>query len=87
MEAGVVVVNEDDIREQPSGSDNKLPFAGGTAVGPYANGMVTEQLPFSAGQDGHFSEDVVVQCTWNQPDPELPTGEYSGMVIFTALIP
>jgi hypothetical protein len=86
LHAGVAVVNSDKIREQPSGSDNVLPFKGGTAVGPYKTGLVTESLPFSAGQNGHFSEDVVVQCTWNQPDPELPRGEYSGMVVFTAMI-
>ncbi len=86
LSAGVVVVNSDKIREQPSGSDNVLEFKEGAAVGPYSNGMVTYSLPFSAGQNGHFSEDVVVQCTWNQPDPELPRGEYSGMVVFTAMI-
>jgi hypothetical protein len=86
LNAGVVVVNQDQVREQPSGADNVMPFVGGTAVGPYGNGLITAPTPFSAGQNGHFSQDVVVQCTWDQIDPELPRGEYSGLVIFTALI-
>jgi hypothetical protein len=83
--AGVVVVNELAVREQPAGSDNVLAFAGSVTVGPYT-GLVTELGQFSAGQDGSFSQDVTVQCYWDQIDPELPTGEYSGLVIFTAVI-
>jgi hypothetical protein len=86
LNAGVAVVNNTQVREQPSGSDNIMPFVGGTSVGPYANGLITAPTPFSAGQNGHFSEDVVVQCTWDQIDPELPRGEYSGLVVFTAMI-
>lgn len=86
IDAGVVVVNEDLVREQPSGADNVMEYAGGAPVGPYAEGMCTAPTPFSAGQNGHFSQDVVVEVTWDQVDPELPQGEYSGLVVFTAMV-
>jgi len=86
FDAGVVVVNEDLVREQPSGADNVMEYEGIQAVGPYANGYCTAPTPFSAGQNGHFSQDVVVEVTWDQIDPELPQGEYSGLVVFTAMV-
>ncbi len=41
---------------------------------------------YESNQGGHFSQDVDVTVTWNQPDPELPTGEYSGWVKLVAEI-
>ena len=40
----------------------------------------SEQVEFESGQGGHFSQDVTVTVEYDQGDPELPTGEYSGWV-------
>ena len=85
MDAGVVIVNKLEIMEQPAGSDNVLQYQSATSVGPYL-GQLTETGQFSAGQDGRFSQNVVVKPSWDQKDNELPEGEYSGLVIFTAVI-
>jgi hypothetical protein len=85
LSAGVVIVNTTEIMEQPAGSDNVLQYQGAVAVGPYL-GQVTETEQFSAGQDGRLSQNVVVKPSWTQPDDELPEGEYSGLVILTAVI-
>ena len=82
---GVVIVNQNDVKEQPAGSDNVLAYQSAVPVGPYL-GQLTETGQFSAGQDGRFSQDVVVKPSWDQKDNELPEGEYSGLVIFTAVI-
>jgi hypothetical protein len=54
-------------------------------VGPYA-GLATVIGAFGSGQNNHFSQNVTVTPTWNQTNPELPTGEYSGLVTLTAVI-
>jgi len=72
--------------ELPAGEDNKLPYADTPVfVGPYA-GLSTVVGTFGSGQNNHFSQEVVVTPSWNQPDDELPTGEYSGLVVLTAVI-
>lgn len=53
------------------------------------NGMTgweSEMVPFESGQRGHFSQEVAVTVTYDQIDPELPTGEYSGFVKLVAEI-
>ena len=44
-------------------------------------GLLTESVIFESSQDGHFSQDVILTATWNNSDPEQPTGEYSGYVV------
>jgi hypothetical protein len=46
----------------------------------------TESGEFESSQDGHFSQDVSITCTWNQADAEKTTGEYSGFVKLVGLI-
>ena len=73
---------------------NANPIAGGTNVADYGTpttidefpGMQTNAITFESSQDGHFSQDVNVKFTWDQPDPEKPMGEYSGKVKLTALL-
>lgn len=72
--------------ELPAGQDNKLAYVTTPIlVGPYA-GLATEVGTFGSGQNNHFSQEVVVTPSWVQVDPELPTGEYSGLVVLTAVI-
>jgi hypothetical protein len=69
------------------GHSNVAAFSGGT--GPIIQGFptsATEVVQFSSSQNNHFSQNVNVKVVWNQGDPELPTGEYSGIVQVTALL-
>ena len=44
------------------------------------NARQSETWAFESSQAGHFSQDVAVTIPYNQADPELPKGEYSGFV-------
>jgi hypothetical protein len=50
------------------------------------DGWGTQVVRYGSGDNGTFSQNVVVTPTWNQNNPQLPTGEYSGVVTFTAVI-
>ncbi len=84
QDAGVLVQPENG--NETKGGDNVLAFEGTTTVNGFP-AATTEVGNFESGQTGHFSQDVDVTVTWNQPDPELATGEYSGYVMLTAMIP
>ena len=62
-------------------ADNTLPWDPAT---PYAshgqNGMCTQALIVESGQNGTFSIDFGVQLGWQNDDPELPQGYYTGYV-------
>lgn len=47
---------------------------------------LTETVCFESSQNNHFSQSVYVTPTWNQDDPEKPTGQYSGKVRMTVLV-
>ena len=47
---------------------------------------ISASSEFESGQSGHFSCDVPVVCSWNQDDPERPTGDYGGFVKLIAWI-
>ena len=69
------------------GHSNLLEWLVGQTI--YPNGMSaseTETVAFESGQNGHFSQDVDVTIAYDQIDPELPTGEYSGFVKLVATI-
>jgi hypothetical protein len=82
---GVAVVPE--IGSQlPAGSPNVLVYDPTPIfVGPFA-GLSTVVGTFGSGQNNHFSQNVTVIPSWIQADAELPTGEYSGLVVLTAVI-
>jgi hypothetical protein len=70
----------------PAGSGNRLDYlTAPILVGPFA-GLSTVTGTFGSGQNNHFSQQVTVTPSWIQPDSELPTGEYSGLVVLTAVI-
>jgi hypothetical protein len=50
------------------------------------DGQISEIGTFESGQNGHFSQAVDVTVNWDQTDPELPMGEYSGFVQLCAMI-
>ena len=50
-------------------------------------GLTTQSVEFESSQNNHFSQAVTLQVTWNQNDPEKPTGEYSGLVVLWAMVP
>jgi hypothetical protein len=70
------------------------PLGGGDPIAPYVGDTMIEEFPakqtaeitFESGQNNHFSQDVIVTITWNQDDPEKPTGEYTGKVRLTAMV-
>ncbi|MBL7218523.1 MAG: hypothetical protein ISS69_00275 [Phycisphaerae bacterium] len=77
--------------------DNANPLGGGSQVAAFLiggatedidgfPGVPTEQITFESSQNNHFSQNVRLTVTWNQDDPEKPTGEYSGKVKLTALL-
>jgi hypothetical protein len=41
---------------------------------------------FESSQNGHFSQEVSVSCTWDQDDPEKPEGDYSGWVKLVGML-
>ncbi len=49
-------------------------------------GLQTEIGTFESGQTGHFSQHVFVTFAWNQIDPELPMGEYSGFCMLRGMV-
>ncbi len=91
-EATIPVAQDAGVTVQPAngnetkGGDNNLAFEGTGMIKEFP-AATTEVGNFESGQKGHFSQEVDVTVTWNQPDPELPTGEYSGYVMLTAMIP
>jgi hypothetical protein len=69
------------------GADNKLPlpYTGTDAINgfpAYLSGSKT----FQSSQSGHFSQDVILICGWNQNDSEKPKGQYSGYVRLIGVI-
>jgi hypothetical protein len=76
--------------------DNANPLEGGSQVAAFISGsnedidgfpgVPTEQITFESSQNNHFSQNVRLTVTWNQDDPEKPTGEYSGKVKLWALL-
>ena len=75
--------------------DNANPLQGGDAFPEPVSGGINingspsqrfETIIFESSQNGHFSQDLDVTVCWDQRDPELPTGEYSGWVKLTAMI-
>ena len=66
-------------------ADNTLPW---DLASPYAShgqsGMCTQALIFESGQNGTFSIDFSVKLGWQNEDPELPQGFYTGYVKLVA---
>lgn len=65
--------------------DNILAYTNATTINGLA-GLETEIGTFESGQSGHFSQNVYVTFAWNQIDPELPMGEYSGWCALRAMV-
>jgi hypothetical protein len=69
-----------------NGGSNLASWIGpGTPIGPYST-QLSETICFESSQNNHFSQEVDITVTWDQDDPEKPTGQYSGMVRLAALV-
>ena len=68
------------------GATNILAYTDETATCNGFPTLKTVQQEYSSSQNNHFSQDVSVKVTWNQDDPERPTGEYSGCVKLCAFL-
>lgn len=71
------------------GGDNKLAWLLPRNPDFELNGFSaaqTETSCWESSQGGHFSQPVTVVVCWDQEDPELPTGEYSGWVKLVAML-
>lgn len=49
-------------------------------------GNQSEVRRYESGQGGSFSQDVSVTCEWENPNTELPVGQYGGYVKLTAIV-
>ena len=63
------------------GANNQLPlpFAADVLINGFPS-YISGSKVFQSSQNGHFSQDVVLVCGWNQSDNEKPKGQYSGFV-------
>ena len=69
-----------------NGGSNMAAWIGaGSPIGPYET-QLSETICFESSQNNHFSQEVDITVTWDQDDPEKPTGQYSGMVRLCALV-
>ena len=68
-----------------AGSNNAQYIGSGDVILDFPT-QRTQTIAFESSQNGHFSQDVLVQVWWLQDDPEKPMGEYSGKVRITALL-
>lgn len=80
---GVLVQPENG--NQIKAGTNVLAYKGATTINGLA-GLETEVGTFESGQSGHFSQNVYVTFAWDQIDPELPMGEYSGWCALRAMV-
>jgi len=70
--------------------DNKVQITSGYPV--YTNGSGTflgnqsEIKEFTSSQNNHFSQIVTVTIGWDQVNPELPQGPYSGWVVLRGMM-
>ena len=62
-----------------------LPYDGVTTINGFP-ALLSEVGTFESGQNGHFSQNVYVTFAWDQVDPELPMGEYSGYCMLRAMV-
>ena len=68
------------------GHGNLLAWLSGVVTVNGFEGVGSEAWTFESGQNGHFSQDVTVSLEYDQIDPELPKGEYSGWVKLIATV-
>ena len=68
------------------GHGNLLAWLSGVITVNGFDGVGSEAWTFESSQSGHFSQDVTVGLEYDQTDPELPKGEYSGWVKLIATV-
>lgn len=83
--AGLGALVEPENGNEIEAGDNILAYTGAAEINGFP-ALLTEIGTFESGQNGHFSQNVFVTFAWNQADPELPMGEYSGFCMLRAMI-
>ena len=70
-----------------NGEDNTLPlpFTADVLINGFQSYLSGSKV-FQSSQNGHFSQDVILVCGWNQADSEKPKGQYSGFVRLYGLL-
>ncbi len=64
-----------------------LPFTPDVLINGFQS-YVSGSKTFQSSQSGHFSQDVILVCGWNQSDNEKPKGQYSGFVrLYGVIVP
>ncbi len=82
----ILVYNEAGSYVDPdSGLGRMIPFAADTNLDGFGARQTGVEM-FESSQNGHFSQQVFVTCTWDQPDPEKPEGDYRGMVQLLGMV-
>ncbi|MEN6423747.1 MAG: hypothetical protein ABFE13_00175 [Phycisphaerales bacterium] len=81
--AGVAIACENG--SEIEAGDGILAFDGATSINGFP-ALLTEVGTFESGQNGHFSQNVTATFTWDQTDPEMPMGEYSGFCMLRGMI-
>jgi len=69
-----------------NGEDNNASYVANFTVMGIFPGLQCDWIEFESSQNNHFSQDIVMEVTWLQNDPEKPMGEYSGYVEFEGMI-
>jgi len=81
-----VIIDADNGNPVMAGSNIAAFLSGSTEDIDGYPGVPTEQIKFESSQNNHFSQNIRLTVTWNQDDPEKPTGEYSGKVKLWCLL-
>ena len=75
-----------DLASPLGGADPELVWTGTAGDINGFPSQLTNPLGLESAQVGHFSQDMDLEVTWNQADPEKPQGEYSGYVKLYAMV-
>ena len=82
------VVISPDFANPLDGADNEAELitpVPAAEISDVPGALRSESICFESGQDGHFSQGVIVTVTWDQDDPEKTQGQYSGVVKLWAI--
>jgi hypothetical protein len=82
MKAGIIA----EAGNEMNAGDNQAAWVSvGDNIGSYPT-KKTETVSYESSQNGHFSQNITSTIFYIQPNPEQPTGQYSGKVRLTAIL-
>ena len=86
LDESVPVIVDPSNANPLDGASNEMPLGPTPGSLDGFESRSTGILCFESSQNNHFSQDVLVTVTWDQIDPEQPTGQYSGFVRLIVLL-